>query len=63
MKEKGLRIFSGVCALIGLVLCILAIVMDGEQPLPALGLAFVNLGIWPTIIANQKEQKEKEKHE
>jgi len=45
------------------VLCIVAIVMDGEQPLPALGLAFVNLGIWPTIIANQKEQKEKKQHE
>ena len=63
MKKNGLRIFSGVCALIGLALCIAAIVVDGEQPLPALGLAFVNLGIWPTIIANQKEQKEKQQHE
>lgn len=63
MKKNGLRIFSGVCALIGLALCILAIVKGGEQPLPALGLAFVNLAIWPTIIANQKAQKEKEKHE
>ena len=60
MKKNGWRIFSLICSLIGLALCILAIVKEGEQPLPVLGLAFVNLGIWPTIIANQKEKKQHE---
>lgn len=63
MKKNRWWIFSLICSLIGLALCILAIVKGGEQPLPALGLAFVNLGIWPTIIANQKAQKEKKQHE
>ncbi len=63
MKKNGWRIFSVVCALIGLALCILAIVKGGEQPLPALGLAFVNLGLWPSIIANQRAKKEEKQHE
>lgn len=63
MKKNGWMIFSLICSLIGLALCILAIVKKGEQPLPALGLAFVNLGLWPNIIANQKAQKEKKQHE
>lgn len=61
--KNGWRIFSLICSLLGLALCIFAIVKDGEQPLPALGLAFVNLGLWSNIIANQKAQKEKKQHE
>lgn len=61
--KNGWTIFSVICSLIGLALCIAAIVRGGEQPLPALGLAFVNLGIWPRIIANQKAQKEEKQHE
>ena len=63
MKKNGWKIFSLVCLVIGLALCVLAIVKTGEQPWPVLGLTFVNLGLWPTIIANQKAQKEKKQHE
>ena len=49
-----------VCALIGLALCILAIVKEGEQPFPFLGLFFANVGIWTNNIVTQKEKKEKQ---
>ncbi|MBE5804863.1 MAG: hypothetical protein E7316_10185 [Clostridiales bacterium] len=61
MKKNAWRILSMICAIIGLALCILAIVKKGEQPLPILGLTFANLGIWTNIYITQKEKREKEK--
>lgn len=60
MKKNAWRIFSLICSLIGLVLCILAIVKEGEQPFPFLGLFFANVGIWTNIIVTQKKKKGKQ---
>ncbi len=60
MKKNAWRIFSVACALIGLALCIFAIVKKGEQPFPFLGLFFANVGIWTNIIVTQKEKREKQ---
>lgn len=60
MQKHGWRIFSVICALIGLALCIFAIVKEGEQPFPLLGLFFANVGIWTNVMVTQKEKKEKQ---
>lgn len=58
MKKNAWRIFSVACALIGLALCIFAIVKKGA--FPSLGLFFANVGIWTNIIVTQKEKREKQ---
>lgn len=63
MKAKVWRGIGLVFSVVGLVLCILAVVKNGQQPLPILGLLFVNLGLWSNIIVTRKERKEGEKQD
>lgn len=62
MNTKVWRIIGVLFSVIGLAFCILAIVKQGEQPLPILGLLFANLGIWTNVFVTQKSKKEEKQH-
>lgn len=51
-----------VFSIAGLAVLILALVREGEQPLPLVGLLLTNIGLWTNIIVQQRERKV-EKHE
>lgn len=53
----------GLCfSIAGLAVLILALVREGEQPLPLVGLLLTNIGLWTNIIVQQRERTA-EKHE
>ena len=57
MKKYALQIACVILSLIGLTLCCLGIVHEGQQPYPVLGLLFTNLGLWTNIYLTRKAKK------